>query len=148
MQGDGWRNAPTTTIHQGYLNLDKHRTVQVRIESELACLAVEGINVGPIRAEFEYTISIEEPRDSLEFCGSPPFKMRFHILADCGGRIPESAVTVLIDERCGRVKWLGGAKPVDFSDCGCTCKPGASSLTTGAERVLAIAFTKSFRRGY
>ncbi len=40
---DGWRNAECSEIRQGYLSIDKHRTVRVRIAGDAAYLTIKGI---------------------------------------------------------------------------------------------------------
>ena len=40
---DGWRNAECSEIRQGYLSIDKHRTVRVRIAGDAAYMTIKGI---------------------------------------------------------------------------------------------------------
>lgn len=59
-------------IRQGYLSLDKERTVRVRVVDEQAWLTVKGLTTGCTRAEFEYAIPVADARRLLdEFCHQP-----------------------------------------------------------------------------
>lgn len=67
--GDQWRDLAKPTYYcQGYLNRDPHRTVRVRIAGEAAFLTVKGISKGASRAEFEYSIPVDDARQMLELC--------------------------------------------------------------------------------
>jgi adenylate cyclase len=86
VNGDAWRNAPATTICQGYLNRDKHRTVRVRIAGERAFLTIKGVNKGAARAEFEYPVPLEDARQMLAICEPPLIEKRRHVVEYHGSR--------------------------------------------------------------
>jgi len=50
---------------QGYLCVEKERTVRVRIEGGRGVLTIKGETVGCSRAEFEYEVPVEEARELL-----------------------------------------------------------------------------------
>ena len=57
---------------QGYLNSQKERVVRVRIEGTIAKLTIKGITTGVTRAEFEYTIPVEDAAILLDnLCEQP-----------------------------------------------------------------------------
>lgn len=59
-------------IAQGYLNSDKHRTVRVRIQDDMASLAIKSLTEGISRTEYEYSIPLEEAREILDhLCEKP-----------------------------------------------------------------------------
>ena len=69
--GDAWRSATAVYYSQGYLNRDKARTVRVRIAGDQAFLTIKGITQGASRAEFEYTIPVEDAKALLAICEQP-----------------------------------------------------------------------------
>jgi adenylate cyclase len=78
VKGDGWRSTSGTDIGQGYLNLDKRRTVRVRIAGEKAFLTIKGPSAGATRTEFEYAIPASDAHAMLQLCdGSPISKTRY-----------------------------------------------------------------------
>ena len=57
---------------QGYLNAQKERVVRVRIEGAKAKLTIKGITTGVTRAEFEYSIPVEDASLLLDnLCEQP-----------------------------------------------------------------------------
>ena len=56
------------SITQGYLNLDKNKTVRVRVSGSSAFLTVKGLTQGASRKEFEYPIPLDDARDMLMMC--------------------------------------------------------------------------------
>lgn len=57
---------------QGYLNTQKERVVRVRIEGDKAKLTIKGVSVGVTRAEFEYSIPIDDAAILLDnLCEKP-----------------------------------------------------------------------------
>lgn len=57
---------------QGYLNSAKERVVRVRIEGGQAKLTIKGITTGVTRAEFEYTLPMEDAAILLDhLCEQP-----------------------------------------------------------------------------
>ena len=71
--GAGWREAAEEReICQGYLSLDKERTVRVRLAGGKGTLTIKGPSQGAARSEFEYSIPPEDARLLLhELCLQP-----------------------------------------------------------------------------
>lgn len=81
--GDGWRTATGITIGQGYLNLDKARTVRVRLAGNQAFLTVKGLSQGATRQEFEYPIPVDDAKQMFELCeGGAILKTRHMVIHD------------------------------------------------------------------
>ena len=53
-------------ICQGYLSLDKERTVRVRTIDNRGFVTIKGKNKGALRQEFEYEIPVADAKDMLE----------------------------------------------------------------------------------
>ena len=49
-----------TYYKQGYLSLDKERTVRVRVVGSTGYITVKGRTTGVSRAEFEYVVPVED----------------------------------------------------------------------------------------
>ena len=61
-----------THLTQGYLSTQKERVVRVRIEGTMAKLTIKGITRGVTRAEFEYSIPLEDASILLDsLCERP-----------------------------------------------------------------------------
>ncbi len=87
--GDGWRNAECSEIRQGYLSIDKHRTVRVRIAGDAAYLTIKGITEGATRDEYEYPIPVAHASEMLDtLCLRPLIEKRRHRV-EYGGLIWE-----------------------------------------------------------
>lgn len=73
VSGTSWKHgAHGRRVVQGYLSLDKERTVRVRVAGEQAWLTVKGLTRGCTRAEFEYAIPVADARQLLdEVCHQP-----------------------------------------------------------------------------
>ncbi|PCK07478.1 MAG: adenylate cyclase [Alteromonadaceae bacterium] len=70
-----------TRICQGYINTQDETAVRIRIKGEKAFLTIKGKNVGPVRAEFEYAIPMDDAQNMLEsFCsGGTIDKTRYEV---------------------------------------------------------------------
>jgi CYTH domain-containing protein len=80
VRGNDWRTNHGVGIRQGYLNLDRERTVRVRIAGEKAFLTIKGINMGATRQEFEYEIPVADAEHLLKICeGSLIEKTRYKV---------------------------------------------------------------------
>ena len=80
-----WRTGEATEYRQGYLNLDKERTVRVRVAGERAYLTVKGITRGATRREFEYPIPLAEAEEMLAgLCRQPLIEKRRYRLQHAG----------------------------------------------------------------
>ena len=56
-------------IIQGYLSSNPDSTVRIRIIDRRAFLTVKSRNVGAMRNEWEYEISVEDAESMIEACG-------------------------------------------------------------------------------
>ena len=82
LRNDNWKNLVNkqTKIQQAYLNLDKERTVRIRIKNDKAYLTIKGITKGIERLEFEYEIPIDEAEAMMQLCHRPFIeKIRYEI---------------------------------------------------------------------
>jgi len=76
-RSDSRRSAEYSEIRQGYLSIDKHRTVRVRIAGDAAYLTIKGITEGATRAEYEYPIPVAHAREMLDtLCLRPLIEKR------------------------------------------------------------------------
>jgi len=82
--GDDWRTRNGIFVKQGYLNLDKERTVRVRLEREKAFLTIKGITTGTSRAEFEYEIPPQDAEQLLNLCEGHLIEKTRHKVVDAG----------------------------------------------------------------
>ena len=81
VSGTAWRQSDGVHYLQGYLNLDKERTVRVRRTEEQAFLCVKGISIGASRSEFEYEIPSDDAEQLLKLCtGSIIQKIRHTVI--------------------------------------------------------------------
>lgn len=65
--GDAWRNgASGIRVRQGYLSVEKARTVRIRLTGNQAFLTIKGSTSGVSRAEYEYAIPVHEAEELLE----------------------------------------------------------------------------------
>jgi CYTH domain-containing protein len=68
---------------QGYLLTDVNKTVRVRLTDTEGWLTIKGKNDGATRAEYEYSIPLEDARELLDaFSTSELSKMRYELLVD------------------------------------------------------------------
>ena len=75
---DSWREAAgePLVLQQGYLSVEKERTIRVRIIDDKAWLTLKGYISDVSRSEFEYEIPLAHARQMMEtMC---PFKMEKH----------------------------------------------------------------------
>jgi adenylate cyclase len=82
--GMDWQSAEPTYYCQGYLNRDKHRTVRVRIAGQCGVLTVKGLTTGASRAEFEYTIPLDDAKALLELCDGPIVEKNRRVVEHAG----------------------------------------------------------------
>lgn len=73
VKGRAWKDlAPALRCRQGYLCLDRDKTVRVRIMGRRGFLTVKGGGAGIVRHEFEYEIPVADADELLEkFCRRP-----------------------------------------------------------------------------
>lgn len=75
LQNDTWRTlaSPPILLKQGYLSVEKERTIRVRIVGEQAWLTIKGYISDVSRSEFEYPIPLADAENIMtNLC---PFKM-------------------------------------------------------------------------
>jgi CYTH domain-containing protein len=90
--GDDWNRMEYSNYVQGYLSVDKERTVRVRITDEHAVLTVKGITRHATREEYEYPIPVNDAANMLrELCLRPLIVKRRY-------RINHSGMTWEVDE--------------------------------------------------
>tara|TARA_R110002124_G_scaffold63350_48_gene173624 strand:- start:25190 stop:25675 length:486 start_codon:yes stop_codon:yes gene_type:complete len=85
--GESWRDHVTrhSALRQGYLSTNAKVTVRVRIVDEAnAVLTLKGPTSGISRAEFEYTIPLEEGRALLDLARPNVVEKRRHIVPHAG----------------------------------------------------------------
>lgn len=58
--GDNWPRDDYADYQQGYLSLDKERTVRVRVAGDRAYITVKGITRKATRDEYEYKIPVQD----------------------------------------------------------------------------------------
>lgn len=59
-------------LRQGYISIDKKRTVRVRIAENKAYITVKGISTGAVRDEYEYEIPVRDANEILDkICITP-----------------------------------------------------------------------------
>ena len=93
--GNAWRKGGSNEYRQGYLSIDKERTVRVRIAGDTAFLTVKGITEGATRAEYEYPIPVADAKAMLEsLCLRPLIEKRRY-------RVQHGGMTWEIDEFLG-----------------------------------------------
>ena len=81
VKGSDWKTSNGKRYTQGYLNLDKERTVRIRIADRQAFLCVKGATKGATRKEFEYEIPARDAEELIKICdGSIIEKTRHHVL--------------------------------------------------------------------
>jgi adenylate cyclase len=73
VKSDGWRSIGERKFYQqGYLLIDKLRTIRVRIIEDKSYLTIKGATTGISRDEFEYEIPVEDAKIILDkLCEKP-----------------------------------------------------------------------------
>jgi adenylate cyclase len=101
VKNDSWRLlAEGIKYKQGYLNMDKERTVRVRTIHGKGFLAVKGITKEGTRREFEYQIPLADAETLLdEFCEKPFIEKNRY-------KIPFGGVVWEVDEFFGENEGL------------------------------------------
>ncbi len=84
---DAWvPTDPGTHFKQGYLSSEKERVVRVRIEGATAKLTIKGLTTGVTRAEFEYTIPVDDATAMLDHLCEQPLIDKHRFVEMHGGR--------------------------------------------------------------
>jgi CYTH domain-containing protein len=98
--GDAWRKGVGERFRQGYLSLDKERTVRIRATPDRAYITVKGPEAGAVRSEFEYEIPLRDAIELLEsLCVKPLIEKERH-------RVSHRDLTWEIDEFFGANRGL------------------------------------------
>ena len=73
IKSDEWKSLGKRKYYQqGYLLIDKSRTIRVRLTDDLAFLTLKGSSIGISRSEFEYNIPVDDAKFILEnLCEKP-----------------------------------------------------------------------------
>ena len=71
-------------LQQGYLSLDKARTIRVRVAEERAWINIKGLTRGITRSEFEYPVPLEDARRMLDELCMRPVIDKTRYLIPCG----------------------------------------------------------------
>jgi adenylate cyclase len=84
LKSDNWRTLGEAKFYQqGYLLIDKSKTIRVRTIDNKGFLTIKGASVGISRNEYEYEIPVEEARVILEtLCEKPlikKFRTKIHL---------------------------------------------------------------------
>lgn len=81
VNGTEYRENSTRTYYkQGYLSVDKERTVRVRIAGEKGFITIKGRTTGSSRPEYEYEIPLAEAEEILNnLCLRPIIEKYRHI---------------------------------------------------------------------
>ena len=100
VKGNDWPREKGKKYRQGYLTLDKERTVRVRLAGDKGYLTIKGENKGASRSEFEYEIPKEEAETLLDQLALKPLieKTRY--------KLAQGELTWEIDEFSGANRGL------------------------------------------
>ncbi|MBW4471174.1 MAG: CYTH domain-containing protein [Stenomitos rutilans HA7619-LM2] len=82
VKGDAWRSLASGVAYcQGYITSTVERTVRVRVVGRQGYLTIKGGTTGISRAEFEYSIPVEDALELLSTLCEPPLiqKKRYKI---------------------------------------------------------------------
>ncbi len=80
VKGNTWKTNSPVFYSQGYLNLDKERTVRIRVAGDQAYLTIKGLSAGVTRREFEYSIPVSDADEMMVLCTRPLIKKYRHII--------------------------------------------------------------------
>jgi adenylate cyclase len=120
---ESWREQAHASqdFEQGYICGDGPASVRVRIEGEQANINIKAATVGTVRAEYEYSIPLDEAREMLAcLCVAPPVvKTRYWVRhaghtwevdVFVGANAPLVVAEIelnTVDEAFERPDWLG-----------------------------------------
>lgn len=79
---EGWPKEKGVLYMQGYLSLQKERTVRVRVAGEKGYLTIKGESHKASRLEYEYPIPVDEAKEMLDLLCERPLisKYRYKIV--------------------------------------------------------------------
>ncbi|EKQ70506.1 hypothetical protein OsccyDRAFT_0798 [Leptolyngbyaceae cyanobacterium JSC-12] len=88
--GDGWRAlGKGSTYRQGYITSSQEKAVRVRIVGDQGFLTIKGATQGITRAEFEYSIPVEDAQEMLETLCDRPLIQKTRYQIEWGGLLWE-----------------------------------------------------------
>ena len=67
-------------IEQGYLSIEKDKTIRIRIKEDKAFITIKGVPKGIERFEWEQEISVEDASELLKLCDKPVIEKRRYIV--------------------------------------------------------------------
>ena len=80
VKNKNWKKGEGILYRQGYLNLDKERTVRVRVAGQKGFLTVKGPTQGATRLEYEYEIPVADAGEMLDQLCEKPLIEKFRTL--------------------------------------------------------------------
>ena len=96
VRSDAWKDGAVGKLYrQGYISIQKGRTVRVRIAGDQGFLTIKAATGGLARAEFEYAIPLEDAQTLLEHHCLP------HIVEKTRYRIEHADLVWEVDEFIG-----------------------------------------------
>jgi len=102
LKSDNWRILGEAKFYQqGYLLIEKSKTIRVRTIDNKGFLTIKGASVGISRNEYEYEIPVKEARVILETLCEKPFIKKFRTKIHLNELVWE--VDEFIDENYGLV---------------------------------------------
>ncbi len=102
VKSDVWKSLGDKKFYQqGYLLIDKNRTIRIRTIEDKGFITIKGSAKGISRNEFEYEIPVEEARVILETLCEKPFIKKYRTKIQLNNLIWE--VDEFIDENNGLV---------------------------------------------
>jgi CYTH domain-containing protein len=87
--GNNWSKEDFSDFQQGYLSLDKERTVRIRIADDCAYITIKGINRSATRSEYEYRIPVPDANTILDDLCLHPLIVKRRYRAGYAGNIWE-----------------------------------------------------------
>ncbi|BCO08246.1 CYTH domain-containing protein [Desulfolithobacter dissulfuricans] len=87
VRGDAWRKEATgIPYRQGYLCLDRKRTVRVRtIDERQGLVTIKGASTGATRMEFEYPVPVQDALTMLDnLCEKPLIEKKRYTIRENG----------------------------------------------------------------
>jgi adenylate cyclase len=90
VKGDSWRNAAEGSAYrQGYIATQKGATVRIRVVGDRGYITIKGPAVNYSRAEFEYSIPLEDAEEMLDTLCQRPLIEKIRYKVEWGGLIWE-----------------------------------------------------------
>lgn len=84
VKSDAWRNLGVAKFYeQGYLLVDKDKTIRIRTIDDQGYVTIKGSTVGISRNEYEYKIPVSEAKEILENLCEKPLIKKFRTKIEC-----------------------------------------------------------------